>query len=107
MNEETWGYVHAVGFELVIHLMLERPASAILAQTLAKKWYDTTHTFHIIGWEMIITPLNFHCMTSLRFDGAPISLEDKSGVWLGAKLLGRRYATEMIHYTNLEADFRL
>ena len=55
---------------------------------------------------MTITPLNFHRMTGLRFDGVPISLEDKLRVWLGAKLLGRRYATEMIHYTDLEADFR-
>ena len=44
-------------------------------------------------------------MTSLRFDGVPISLEDESGTQLGAELLGKRYATETIRYTNLMANF--
>ena len=54
---------------------------------------------------MTITPHDFHHSTSLRFDGVPINLKDKSGIRLGIDLLGRRYATETIHYTNLEADF--
>ena len=66
---------------------------------------DTTHTFHIAGWEITITPHNFHHMTSLWFDGVPISLEDESGIQLGVDLLGRRYATKMIRYTDLEMDF--
>ena len=44
-------------------------------------------------------------MTGLRFDGVPISLENESFVRLGVDLLGRRYATETIHYTDLKADF--
>ena len=87
--------------------MPERSASDVLAQTLAKRWWDNTHTFHIVGREMTITPLDFYRIISLRFDGVPISLKDKSGFQLGAELLGRRYATKTIHYTNLEVDFRL
>ena len=37
--------------------------------------------------------------------GVLISLEDKSGIWLGIDLLGRRYATETIYYADLKADF--
>ena len=72
---------------------------------MVEKGWDTTHTFHITSLEMAITPYDFHRMTGLRFDGVPISLEDESGVRLGANLLGRRYATETFGYTDLEADF--
>lgn len=44
-------------------------------------------------------------MTGLRFDEVLISLEDKSSTQLGVELLGRKYATETIYYTNLEVDF--
>ena len=64
-----------------------------------------THTFHITDWEMTITPHDFHCMIGLQFEGVPISLEDELGTWLGAELLGRRYAMETIYYTDLEVDF--
>jgi len=73
--------------------------------TLSKRRWDITHAFHISGQEMTITPHDFHHSTSLRFDGVPINLKDKSGIQLGIDLLGRRYATETIHYTDLEADF--
>ena len=77
----------------------ERSANAVLVQTLTKRWWDTTQTFHIVGQEMTITPHDFLRMTSLWFGGVSISLEDESGIQLGADLLGRRYATETIHYT--------
>jgi len=54
---------------------------------------------------MTITPHDFHHMIGLWFDGFLISLEDESGSRLGVELLERRYATETIRYTNLEADF--
>ena len=50
--------------------MPERSASAVLMQTLAERWWDTTHTFHIADKEMIITPHDFHRMTGLWFDGS-------------------------------------
>ena len=55
---------------------------------------------------MTVTPYDFHRMIGLQFDGIPINLKDKLGVRLGVDLLGRRYATEMIHYNDLEANFR-
>ena len=70
LTKETWGHIRAAGFELVIHLMPERSASAVLMQTLAERWWDTTHTFHIADKEMTITPHDFHRMTGLWFDGS-------------------------------------
>ena len=74
-------------------------------QTLVERWWDTTHTFHIADWEMTITPHDFHCITSLWFDGALINLEGESGAQLDLELLKRRYAIERIGYTDLEANF--
>ena len=72
---------------------------------MAERWWDTTHTFHIAGREMTITPHNFHRMTGLRFIGVTTSLEDESDIRLGADLLERRYAMETICYTDLESYF--
>ena len=54
---------------------------------------------------MAITPHDFQRMVGLWFYGALISLEGESGTQLGLELLGRRYAIETIHYTDLKADF--
>ena len=104
-TKETQGHIHTAGFKLVLCLMPKRSASAILAQTLAERWWDTTYTFHITDREMTITPHNFHHITGLWFNRLSISLEDKLGTQLGVELLERRYATKTIRYTNLEADF--
>ena len=105
LTKETRGHIPTAGFEPVLRLLFERFVSAVLAQTLVERWWDTTHTFHIANRKMTITPHDLHCMIGLRFDGVLISLEDKSSTQLGVKLLKRRYATETIHYINLEADF--
>ncbi|KAK9996768.1 hypothetical protein SO802_021454 [Lithocarpus litseifolius] len=89
-TEETQGHILVAGFELVIRLMPKRSANIVLVQTLAERWWDTTHTFHIAGLEMTITSHDFHRMIGLRFDGVSISLEDESGVRLRIDLLGRR-----------------
>ena len=88
LNEETHGNICAVGFKPIIHLMLERFSSVVLAQTLTGRWGDTTNTVHIAGREMTNTLHDFHYMTTLWFDGVPISLEDGISVCLGADLLG-------------------
>ena len=53
---ETRAYIRAADFEPIIQLLMERSASAILVQTLAERWWDTTHTFHIADREITITP---------------------------------------------------
>ena len=65
LTKETWGHICAASFKPVICLMLERSTSASLAQTLAKRWWNTTHTFHIANREMTITPYDFHRMIGL------------------------------------------
>lgn len=86
-------------------LLPERFASVILVQTLAERWWDTTHTFDIVDREMTIIPHDFHRKTGLWFDGASINLEGESSTRLGLEFFGRRYAIEMIRYTEIEANF--
>ena len=75
-------------------------------QCLAKRWWDTTHTSHIVDWEMTVTPRDFHQMIGLRCDRTFINLEGASGVQLGIDLLGRRYSMDTIHYYDIEMDYR-
>ena len=77
---ETRGYVREAGFKPIISLLLEKSASATLVQCHIKRWWDTTHTFHIVEWEMMVTPYDFYRMTGLRFKGAIISLDGVSGM---------------------------
>ena len=76
---------------------MERSASAILVQTLAERWWDTTHTFHIADREITITPT-----TSTVWP----ALEGEVGIWLGINLLKRRYSNEMIRYFHIKADYK-
>ena len=81
--------MNAAGFGPLIRLLLEGVASGILVQALAKRWWETTHSFHIIEREITVTPHNFHQMTDLRSHKPTINLEGKSGIQLGIDLLGR------------------
>ena len=103
---ETRAHICAVGFEPIICLLPERSSSAILVQSLAKRWWDTTHTFHIADREMTVTPHDFHHMIGLKCDGALINLEGKLSTQLGIDLLERRYNTDMIHYFDIEMDYK-
>ena len=82
LTTETRAYIYAMGFEPIIHLLPERSFSAILVESLAKRLWDTTHTFHIADREMIVTPHDFHYMTVVRCDRALINLEGESGIQL-------------------------
>ena len=104
---EIGAYIHVAGFKPIICLLLERSASPILVQSLAKRWWDTTHTFHIADREMIVTPCDFHHMIGLRCDGAIINLEGESGTQLGIDLLERRYSMNMICFFDIKVDYRL
>ena len=104
---ETRTYIREASFKPIISLLLERSTSATLVQCLIKKWWDTTHTFHITEKEMTVTPYNFYRMTGLSFEGAIISLDSVSSIQLGLDMLGRKYFTETIHYFNLVLDYML
>jgi len=73
---ETKAYIRVAGFEPIIHLLLERSASAILVQSLAERWWDTTHTFHIIDREMTVTP----CGCNREYASAECIGVEKNGV---------------------------
>ena len=102
---KTRGYVQEAGFEPIIGLLLEKSRSATLVQCLIKRWWDTTHAFHIAERETIVTPLDFYRITSLSFKGAIISLDGASGIQLGLDMLGRKYSTETICYLDLVSDY--
>jgi len=68
---KTKALVNTTGFSPILNL---------LVQALDERWWDTTHTFHIAGREMTVTPHEFHRMTGLRFDGPIINLESDSGI---------------------------
>ena len=80
MTKETKGYIHAIGFEPIIHLLLETSTNVILVQCLAKRWWEIINTFHITDQEMTVTPHDFHHMTGLRCNGALINLEGELGI---------------------------
>ena len=74
-------------------------------QSLAERWWDTIHTFHIADREMIVTPHDFHCKTDLRCDGALINLEGELGIQLDMDLLRGRYITDTICYFDIELNY--
>jgi hypothetical protein len=45
-------------------------AKKTLLCALAKRWWDTTYTFHIASVEMMITPYDVYRLIGLRIDGA-------------------------------------
>ncbi|KAL0015416.1 hypothetical protein SO802_002485 [Lithocarpus litseifolius] len=74
---------------------------------LIEKWWDSTHTFHIVEQEMTVTPYDFYCMIGLSFEGAIISLDNVLGIQLGLNMLGRKYSIETIRYFDLVSDYML
>ena len=98
---ETRGYIREVGFEPIIGLLPEKSTSATLVECLIKKWWDTTHTFHITKRGMTVTHYNFYHMTGLSFKRAIISLDSVLGIQLGIDMLERKYSTETIRYFDL------
>ena len=104
---KTRAYIQEASFEPILSLLLEKSANATLVQCLIKRWWDTTHTFHIVEWEMMVPPYDFDRMTNLSFKGAIINLDGMSGIQLGLDMLGRKYPTETIRYFDLMSNYML
>ena len=94
------------GFRPFMRLLPKSSASGALVQALTEMWWDTTHTFHIAEWKIIVTPHDFHQMTSLRSHGPIINMDSELGVELGIDLLGHAYPSEHVRYFALEFDFK-
>jgi len=52
--------VDVIGFATLMHLLPESSTDSVLVQTLAERWWDTTHTFHIAGQRITVTLHDFH-----------------------------------------------
>ena len=44
-------------------------------RALAERWVETTHTFHLPIGEMTLTPFDFHAITGIEFEGAPVPFD--------------------------------
>ena len=69
LNSLTRSFVETTGFK---HFMETQPtnfAKKTLLCALAERWWDTTHTFHIAGVEMTITPYDMYWLTGLNKHG--------------------------------------
>ena len=104
---ETKAYIQEAGFEPIIDILLEKSASATLVQRFIERWWDTTHTFHIVEREMTVTSYDFYYMIGLSFKGVIISLDGVSSIQLGFDRLERKYSTKTIRYFDLVSDYML
>ena len=104
---ETKAYIREAGFEPIIDILLEKSANATLVQCFIERWWDTTHTFHIVEREMTMTSYDFYYMIGLSFEGAIISLDGVSSIQLGFDRLERKYSTKTIRYFDLVFDYIL
>ena len=104
---ETKAYIREAGFEPIIDILLEKSASATLVQRFIERWWDTTHTFHIVEREMTVTSYDFYYMIGLSFEGVIISLDGVSSIQLGFDRLERKYSTKTIRYFDLVSDYML
>ena len=104
---ETKAYIREAGFEPIIDILLEKSASATLVQRFIERWWDTTHTFHIVEREMTVTSYDFYYMIGLSFKGVIISLDGVSSIQLGFDRLERKYSIKTIRYFDLVSDYML
>ena len=104
---ETKAYIWEAGFEPIIDILLEKSANATLVQCFIERWWDTTHTFHIVEREMTVTSYDFYYMIGLSFEGVIISLDGVSSIQLGFNRLERKYSTKTICYFDLVSDYML
>ena len=68
-NSMTRSFVETSSFKYFVETQPTETAKKSLLFALSKRWWDTTHTFHIASVEMTITPYNVYHLTGLRVDG--------------------------------------
>ena len=78
MNDNTKGYVIQAGFGSVVDL-LTYDGSKSLCYCIGERWWDSTHTMHIAGRELTITPYDIFRLTGLRVMDSPIPSSYPSG----------------------------
>ena len=78
LNDAARDKINKAGFEHLISGLSIYGVEKGLIQSLAERWWDTTHTFHFehVG-EMTMTPTDFSAITGLRVSGKPLVTTDK------------------------------
>jgi hypothetical protein len=69
LSPMTHALIELAGFKNFVELHPTEFAKKFLLYALVERWWDTTHTLHIAGVEMMITPYNIHRLMGLRVDG--------------------------------------
>ena len=69
-NSPTRSFMEMASFKYFVETQPTDSAKKSLLCALAERWWDTTHTFHIVGVEMMITPYDVYRLIDLRIDGA-------------------------------------
>uniref|UniRef100_A0A2N9F348 Aminotransferase-like plant mobile domain-containing protein n=1 Tax=Fagus sylvatica TaxID=28930 RepID=A0A2N9F348_FAGSY len=65
----TRSFEEMTGFKQFVESQPTEIAKKSILCALVKRWWDTTHTFHIAGVEMTITSYDVYRLTNLRVDG--------------------------------------
>ncbi|KAL7207922.1 hypothetical protein ACSBR1_029802 [Camellia fascicularis] len=80
--------VDAAGFGPFCSGLIQIRAESVLYGSLAKRWWDTTDSFHFsLIVEMTLTPYDFSTLTGLRVEvGGPIPFDPDMAQWRAAQL---------------------
>ena len=70
----TCSFMETTGFKQFMETKPTETAKKNFLCALAERWWDTTHTFQIVGAEMTITPYNMYRLTGFRIDGVIATL---------------------------------
>ncbi|KDP30287.1 hypothetical protein JCGZ_17157 [Jatropha curcas] len=75
-NNPVGAIISPSHLDFLRHLELGRQNYKSLLGALAKRWWDTTNTFHFPWGEMTITPTDFSVISGIPFGTRPIELYD-------------------------------
>ncbi len=62
-------FVEVAGFKHFVESQPTETAKKTLLCALVERWWDITHTFHIVGLEMTITLYDIYWLIGLKVDG--------------------------------------
>lgn len=107
LTPEAIGLVGLAGFREMVKCMSPAWSRKCLVLYLAQRWWDITHTFHIAGREMTMTPLDMYQLTGLNMIGGRVIhiLELADDVHLDQIYLGFSAGSTSMNVPSLPDEF--
>ena len=103
-HRATKALVELAGFRPMVEDLVGSWSKRCMVLCLSQRWWDTTHTFHIVGREMTMTPLDKYQLIGLNVSGRTICfLEDRAP--LDKIYLGYSMGSSSISIPSLLVDF--